>query len=219
MNLKNQENNLDAFKDIDHDIELLSANGYTNVRRAEIKSTNDIFIAEKNGQECFIKKYKNRDNDEEKNKRKFNTEIACYKNLPQDHLLTVVEVNEEKEFLVLENAKDLEDIEKDEASLKEITGLYLNELVKVDASFLSEINWEQYNKLFDKLRTLEDINLIPDADKFIKLFNEKKGLIEESKKVFSYHDYNLSNIKTRNEKLIIFDFELACRDDDSFHRQ
>jgi thiamine kinase-like enzyme len=132
--------------------------------------------------------------------------------LPQDHLLTVVEVNEEKEFLVLENAKDLEDIEKDEASLKEITGLYLNELVKVDASFLSEINWEQYNKLFDKLRTLEDINLIPDADKFIKLFNEKKGLIEESKKVFSYHDYNLSNIKTRNEKLIIFDFELACRD-------
>lgn len=211
MSIENKINSPDHLKDSDRDIRLFEANGYKNIQRILEKSSNHIFTGQKNEQECFIKKFLDQEEADGEAGRKISAELACYKNLPAENLIDVVEVNLEEKYLVLEQVK-LENIEKNEKSIKNIIDLYFNKLVKNDTQFLPSIQWAQYEKLFKKFKVLENHGLINGADKFINMFNERRELINESKKVFSHHDFNFSNIKNVNGRLVIYDFEHAAWD-------
>lgn len=182
--------------------------GFENIRRADAKNFNDIFFATKDGQECFIKKYAE---SKSGSFSKSNNELICYENLPKELLIDVLEVNIDEHFLVLKKV-ELQDIQKNEQSVSNIIDFYLEQIAKVDASFLKEIPWREYEKLFDKLKDLDDNDIIENANSIISLFNESRNLIDEAEKVFSHHDFNLNNIKKLDDRLVVFDFEYAGRD-------
>lgn len=179
------------------------------------KRSNDVFVGERDGQGVFIKKYREHDGDSKSAKSRLNTEIDCYNNLPKENLLDLVEANLTDKYLVLKNT-ELSNIDKNEESVKEIVDLYLDKLAIINPSFLSEVNWGDYEKLFDKLKKLDHSGIISGADKYIKMFTDKKELIEKSKKVFTHHDFNFSNIKNDNGRLVIFDFEHASQDNSMY---
>jgi thiamine kinase-like enzyme len=198
----------EAGDNVGRHIKLFETHGYYNVNITNDKRSNDVFFAEKDGQDVFIKKYREHDKSAE---LRVVTEVDCYKNLPQENLLDLVETSSTDKYLVLKKA-ELINIAKNEDSVREILSLYLNKLAIVDSSFLSEVNWDDYEKLFIKLKTLEHLGIIDGADHYIKVFTDKKELIEKSQKVFAHHDFNFSNIKDNNGRVVVFDFEHASCD-------
>ena len=193
---------------MDRHIKLFETHGYHNVNIANEKRSNDVFFGEKDEQDVFIKKYREHDKGAE---LRAGTELACYKNLPQENLLDLVEVNLTDKYLVLKKA-ELINIDRNGDSIGEILDLYLDKFAVVDASFLPVVDWDDYEKLFTKLKTLEHLGIISGADHYIKVFTDKKELIEKSQKVFAHHDFNFSNIKDNNGRVVVFDFEHASRD-------
>jgi len=189
-------------------IKLFETHGYYNVNIANDKRSNDVFFGEKDGQDVFIKKYRERDKEAE---LRAGTEVECYKNLPQENLLDLVEANLTDKYLVLKKA-ELININRNGDSIRGVLDLYLNKLAIVESSFLPEINWSDYEKLFTKLKTLDHLGIIDGADHYIKVFTDKKELIEKSQKVFTHHDFNFSNIKDNNGRVVVFDFEHASQD-------
>lgn len=187
----------------------LEEQGFINLGKADIRSSNDIYFGEKDGVNVFFKKYRDRDAD--KAKKRAETEIACYENLPDDYLLKVIELNLNKGYLALEKA-DLEKVDLDEESVESIIDLYLNRITQINPSFLPEREYSWYLGLFEKIKNINSKNIISNGASIITEINNKKRLINEAPKLFSHGDYNLSNIKKDNNRLVVFDFEHAARD-------
>lgn len=185
--------------------------GFTNLQEAEARSSNKIYFGEKNGQELFLKKYIDREGNQDKAVKKAATEISCYENLPKENILRMVESDSQNAYLALER-DDLRKIALDKQLVKEILDLYLHGLVEIDASFLPKKDWSQYEDLFKKISNLESQKIITEGDSIINKIKNQRPLIDGSKKVFSHNDYNLSNIKRADNRLIVFDFEHAARD-------
>jgi len=193
-------------------IKFFEKRGYNNLRSFGEHSVNFIFIGEKEGKEYFIKKY-NRPVSaaEDINVRRTNTEIACYKNLPKDMLIDFIEADAKENYIILKKV-ELEDIEKNEKAVKELIDFALTKFSKIDASFLKQYTWEDYENLFKKFERIEKAGAIEDAKEVKRMFIDKKELIEKAPKVFSHLDYNFLNVKKLNGKIVPFDFENSLND-------
>lgn len=184
--------------------------GYTNLKRPAFKGINDILLAEKDGKECFIKKFKDHPQLASGAERADN-ELACYANLPKELLIDVVESNAGEHYIVLEKA-DLQDLGIDEHFIAASLEMGLDKFSQIEATFLPEINWEHYEKLFDKIKEIGKAGLMDDADAIVDVFKNRKELIENAKKGFSHQDFSHRNIKKIGDKIKIFDFEYSRRD-------
>ncbi|MDP1813338.1 MAG: hypothetical protein Q8K92_02710 [Leadbetterella sp.] len=182
--------------------------GYTKLRRIDIKSLNNILFAEKDGQECFIKKFQNWQHLSGKEWERANNELACYENLPKDILIDVVEINAEDHYVALKK-EDFQDFEMDTDFIIAGLELGLNRFPQIDASFLPETTWECYVELFEKIKKIEMAGLINNADAIIGSFQSKKAIIDNAKKGFSHQDFSHLNIKKVGAKIKVFDFEFA----------
>jgi thiamine kinase-like enzyme len=185
--------------------------GYENVQEDDLSNFHFIFFAEKNGKKCFIKRYNVGSGSEAKNIARANNELLCYRHLPTDLLIEVVEINPNEKYLVLERVQ-LQDIEKNAQYVEECVELVLSRFPQIDSSFLLESSWEDYEKLFGKFRKLEEVGIIDRAVEVIEMFEKRRGLIEGARKVFSHQDFNRRNVKKVDGRLKIFDFEIAKRD-------
>ncbi|MBT4209555.1 MAG: hypothetical protein HOE19_01395 [Candidatus Komeilibacteria bacterium] len=192
-------------------IAFFESHGYENVQLIPHRNRNDIIHATKNGQECFIKKLNPTSGAEKSVSKKMDTESACYENLPEDILINVVEINADEGYIVLGRV-EFDEIEENEQYIEDLADVELNKFPNIDASFLPETTWEDYEKLFIKLKKLEEAEIIEDADAIIQIFESKKELIENVKKIFSQQDFNRSNIKKVDGQLKIFDFEESRQD-------
>lgn len=215
MTIDNQMNNLSDIPKLANSwgetVKLFVAHGYSDIEVVGGQRSNDIFVGQKEGQRLFIKKYRERAGSSKSAESRIKAEIACYDNLPKENLLDVVEINSQEKYLVLKNT-ELDNIAKNEESVGQIIDLYLNKLAKLEPAFLPENNWDDYEQLFDKLKTLEGLGLVSEADKYIEMFRDNKESIETAKKVFSHRDFNLSNLKEDKGRLVIFDFEHSVWD-------
>lgn len=187
-------------------IAFFESRGYKNIELVPHRCRNNILLADKNGQKCFIKKFNHYENSDEPNNEKTNNEALCYKNLPKDILINIIEINVDDGYIVLENVDFDENIE-DEKYIQEIADFQLNRLVNIDASFLPESSWEDYEKLFKKIISLEKEGIIDNAESIIQTFESKKDIIVNAAKIFSWRDFNLSNIRKLDGQIKIFDFE------------
>ena len=192
-------------------IAFFESRGYENVQLIPHRNRNDILHATKDGQKCFIKKLNPTSGSERSVGKKINIESACYENLPKDILINVVEINKNDGYIALDRV-EFDEIEGNEQYIETLTDVELNIFPGIDASFLPETTWEDYEKLFIKLKKLEEAEIIEDADAIIQIFESKKGLIENAKKIFSQQDFSRSNIKKVNGQLKIFDFEEPRQD-------
>lgn len=186
--------------------------GYENLQEVG-DSVNYIFHGLKDGQPVFIKRF-NRPivANANSNFRRANTEIACYQNLPKEILIDFIEASVNDHYIVLKKV-ELEDIKKDEQAISELVDFDLNVISNIDASFLPEWSWQDYEKkVFQRLEDLQAAGATFDAQKVKQRFIDNKSLIENSRKVFSHLDFNFLNVKKHNDKIVLFDFENAHRD-------
>lgn len=189
--------------------------GYENVKLVNHRSRNDILYATKDGKRCFIKKFRHSTGADEDVAQKTNNELACYKHLPKDLLIDVVEIAVNGGYVALENV-DFDETIEDKQYIQEIADFELCRLPNIEASFLSEISWGNYERLFEKLKKLEKEGIIEDADAIIRIFEDKKDLIMNAKKIFSQQDFNRSNLRKVNGQLKFFDFEEPKQDNAMF---
>lgn len=199
-------NNLELSKSELDQIKIFEDFSYENVHKLMSKSNNEIFFGVKDGRECIIKKYLST-----KSVENLKNEIYCYQSLPPEILLNFVEANIEYRFLTTEKA-NLQVMEKNTDSLDEIFDLYSNKLVNINCNQLSVVNWDNYEKVFIKLQKLEEKGVISNADLVVREFKNNQQLIENAPKVFSQHDFTFRNIQKADDRLVLFDFEFACRD-------
>jgi hypothetical protein len=201
-------------QETDKEAELIAffeSRGYENVQLVPHRGRNDILHATKDGKKCFIKKFNPSPGADRSVDAKINNERACYENLPKDILIDVVEINIDDDYITLENV-EFEEATENEQYIQELADFELSRLPSIDAGFLQEITWENYERLFEKLKKLEEAGIIENADAIIKIFEGKKDLIMNAKKIFAWQDFNRSNIKKVNGQIKIFDFEEPKQD-------
>jgi thiamine kinase-like enzyme len=189
-------------------IAMLESNGYKDVRRRDQKNFNDLFLATKDGVDCFIKKYNTHHGKDETNLKRAKNEMICYQNLPQDLLIDMVEANISERYLAL-RYMEMEDFQEDEEMLEKFMNLGLEEFSKINTSFLGDVSHEAYDELYEKIRNLFREGLIANADEVIEIFKNNHDEIENAPKVFSHGDLNRLNVKKHQGKTKVFDFEIS----------
>lgn len=180
--------------------------GYENVKPVEHRSRNDIIHATKNGQKCFIKKFNPTPGADRSLDEKIHNESACYKNLPKNLLINVVEINIKDRYITLEHT-EFDKFVEDKKYIEELADFQLELFPNLDAPYLSETTWDYYEEIFEKIKTLEKEGIIENANKIVQKFEDQRSLIMDAKKIFSQQDFNRSNIKKVNGQLKFFDFE------------
>ena len=180
--------------------------GYENIQLIPHRGRNDILQATKNEQKCFIKKFNASTGSDDNVSDKVKNEGLCYENLPPDMVAGVVEINIEAGYIALEHI-DFDEITEDAQHIQELADFETQKLPNIDASFLPEISWKNYERVFEKLRQLESEGVIDNVDAIIQIFKNKKDTIMSAEKIFSLQDFNRSNLKKVDGQLQMFDFE------------
>jgi thiamine kinase-like enzyme len=189
---------------------------YKNVRRANDleKSNHKIFYGQKDGVECVLK-FVDIDDDILVNRKLLAKEEYCYRNLPKEYLLDLVEINYDYKFLVTKRLS-LSELNINKELIDEVIAWRLEKLIKIKAYGLSEVSWEHYMKMFKFLIVLGDMGIVDDPQKIIDIFEKNRNLIMNCTNGFSHGDFSLRNIKKHGQRLLMYDFEYACRDNPMF---
>lgn len=185
--------------------------GYENIEVLPKSNVNDILVAEKDGEKCFIKKYAAHADSSEEIDQKAKTEMECYENLPPDILIRPIDIKPEDGYLVLERV-ELKRREVDEDFIREVIALVTERFSSVDASFLKKTTWEDYEKIIDELDVLGKAGLISNVQEISQMFSKNKERILATLQIFSHQDFNPLNVQMAGDELKVFDFERARQD-------
>lgn len=189
----------------------LESRGYFDFEAAAVPATNQIFFAKRDGKKYFVKIYNDKNKIFEAGLSRAATEIACYQHLPSEITVHLIEGDAEKGCVVFEKA-ELSPLDKTAAEISAVAEMYLDKIAPTEAGFLSEVGWDEYEKVCRKAIELEYLKIISDAAAIVQRFTLARTQLLGLDKVFSHHDFNLSNIRRENGRLVVFDFELARRD-------